>query len=193
MTRATYNPDNTLTELPGMDKPTRRVNQYRAGSREYYQCMGDWGRYNTHLATLRTLPCSPECRGLWAEGQKLEEGKDYEIKGADEWKWCYQLKGNVFASPTESLGWIQANMQAMSAEIQNGGWLTTKPTFTEECILITASKVRDKWDYNFWLIEKLDDMEDKWYWGILCPDGDEWGDISDLEAEKYLVIPKLTH
>lgn len=70
-------------------------------------------------------------------------------------------------------------------------WQYTKPEFTEECILITASKVRGKWHYNFWLIEKLDDMEENWYWGILCPDGEEWGDLADLEAEKYLVIPML--
>lgn len=70
-------------------------------------------------------------------------------------------------------------------------WQYLKPDFIEECILITASKIKDEWHYNFFMIEKLDDMNNNWYWGILDTYGEEWGDLADLEAEKYLVIPKL--
>lgn len=74
MTRATYNADNTITELPGMDKPEQYFFSHKFA---YEDAMA---YYNAHLATLRTIPCSPECRGLWAVGQKLEEGKDYEVR-----------------------------------------------------------------------------------------------------------------
>jgi len=55
------------------------------------------GEYEMYIASLRTIPCAPG--SIWEEDSLYEEGIDYEIKGADEWKWCYQLTGNIFAAP----------------------------------------------------------------------------------------------
>jgi hypothetical protein len=33
--------------------------------------------------------------------------------------------------------------------------------------------------------------EQCWYWGIFTAEGDEWGNYSDLVAEKYCVIEPL--
>lgn len=100
---ATYNADNTITEQCQIEKPKKRLAQHKHGTREYYQAIKEWHSYNEQKDQLRTLPCSPECRGLWKPGDQLEEGKDYEVKGAGEWKWASQLKGNVFAAPVAAV------------------------------------------------------------------------------------------
>lgn len=74
-----YSIDNTLRELPSMEKPKKRVGQYRAGSLQYYQCLNKWADYNTHVAFLRTIPCSPECKEVFQDQQVYEEGRDYKI------------------------------------------------------------------------------------------------------------------
>lgn len=91
---ATYSlQDNTLTEQPGLDKPEQYFFSHKFA---YEEAMAI---YRAHLATLRTIHCSPECRGLFEIGKVYEEGKDYEIKGAGDWKWCYHLEGKIFAAP----------------------------------------------------------------------------------------------
>lgn len=81
MTRkATYNAtDNTLTELPG-PKPENHPSNFPHDSQLFAHWYYEWEKYNERLNQCRTIPCSPECRGLWAEGQVLEEGKDYEVR-----------------------------------------------------------------------------------------------------------------
>jgi hypothetical protein len=69
-------------------------------------------------------------------------------------------------------------------------WVTQKPEFTEECLLITATKYRDEWEYTAYQIKKVYDDE-KWYMGWLTGDGEEYGDLEDLESDKYLVMPLL--
>jgi hypothetical protein len=77
-------------------------------------------------------------------------------------------------------------------------WLDEKPEFNEECTFITATKYTRnkedlKWDYSIWQIKKLDGENDKgepaWYWGLLTGDGEEWGDLDDLTANKYFIFP----
>lgn len=93
--------DHTLTEQPEMEKPD--INDFKdpvwcpAGDCPAYR--GCMSQYEKHLAKLRTIPCDPSCKDLWSDKQILVEGKDYEIKGAGDWKWCYQLKGKIFAAP----------------------------------------------------------------------------------------------
>jgi hypothetical protein len=76
-------------------------------------------------------------------------------------------------------------------------WSGTKPEFTEECILITATKYANKehWDYNSWLIVKQDGETETgeygWYYALCDIDGEEWGDLADLTAKKYLTMPLL--
>lgn len=124
----------------------------------------------------------------------LKPGIVYELDCADIGSWHTDFYLKEFPKIAfNSVHFVYANPIAFPISVKSAdNWLTTKPTFTEECILVTASKIRDKWDYQFWLIEKLDNItNDGWYWGILCPDGEEWGPLEDLEAERYLVIPKL--
>ncbi len=69
-------------------------------------------------------------------------------------------------------------------------WTKRKPKFTKECLLIVASKFAKQWEYQIFKILKTGN-EDGWYWGWFTGDGEEYGDIADLKAEKYLVLPLL--
>jgi hypothetical protein len=69
------------------------------------------------------------------------------------------------------------------------GWTTIKPDFKEECVLVTATKIKDYWEYNVWCIAKVK-CEDSWYMGWLTGDGEEYGDLADLKADQYLILPK---
>lgn len=83
---ATYNAtDNTLKERPWKPEP-RELDYYSTSVYTGEPSFDDEGlakaiaEYREHLDNLRTIPCSPECRGLWKPGQELEEGKDYELR-----------------------------------------------------------------------------------------------------------------
>ena len=69
-------------------------------------------------------------------------------------------------------------------------WTSKKPKFDKECLLITASKIANNWEYSVWTIKQLNN-EDFWYWGWLNGEGEEYGDLNDLRADKYLVLPFL--
>jgi hypothetical protein len=53
-----------------------------------------------------------------------------------------------------------------------------------------ATKYREGWDYSIWLIKRVE-FEGKWYWGWFNGAGEEYGDLNDLCAEKYLTMPLL--
>lgn len=77
--------ENCLQELPTMEKPEPPLKPiYRRQFEPYYEELKEYERkrdqYNAHLATLRRIPCHDSCRGLWVEGQMLEEGVDYKIE-----------------------------------------------------------------------------------------------------------------
>lgn len=63
-------------------------------------------------------------------------------------------------------------------------WSKKKPKADKECLLLVATFIGGRWDYTLYQILKTE-FEDKWYWGIFTADGDEWGDYSDLTAERY--------
>lgn len=74
-------------------------------------------------------------------------------------------------------------------------WSKKKPKLTKECLLLVATLIRGEWGYEVFKILKKD-VENKageqcWYWGIFTAEGDEWGNYSDLVAEKYCVIEPL--
>lgn len=69
-------------------------------------------------------------------------------------------------------------------------WSITKPDFKRECLCITASKVGGQWEYKTWVI-KLLECDEQWYLGLLTGDLEEWGDIDDLKADLYNVMPLL--
>jgi hypothetical protein len=70
-------------------------------------------------------------------------------------------------------------------------WTKKKPKFKEECLLITACKIQSEWEYTIFQIKKLY-FDEHWYWGILNGDGEEWGDLADLEATMYCKLSLLT-
>ena len=74
-------------------------------------------------------------------------------------------------------------------------WLSEKPKFNKDCILITASKYKDKWNYTSYRIELVEgedeNFEKAWYWGWLDMDGSEIDDINDMVAQKYMVIKPI--
>ncbi len=69
-------------------------------------------------------------------------------------------------------------------------WLSEKPEFKEECLLITAVKFRDEWEYEVYII-KMIESDEGCYMGWLTGDGDEYGDLADLTSEKYFTTPLL--
>lgn len=69
-------------------------------------------------------------------------------------------------------------------------WTKDKPTFTKECLLLTASKIKKEWYYRMFEIRKVE-YEELWYWGLMTPDGDEWEDLDDLYADLYCKLPLL--
>jgi hypothetical protein len=74
--------------------------------------------------------------------------------------------------------------------MKHNKWSNKKPDFTQECILITATKNRKDWDYRAWLIIKITGPGG-WYWGLCEMDGEEWGDLNDMLQDKYLTMPLL--
>lgn len=78
-------------------------------------------------------------------------------------------------------------------------WVKGLPKFTEECIIIIAiwhsRPGNEHWEYTLYTIEKLDGYNDKdepcWYWGVVCSDGCEWGDVNELWANKAYTMPLL--
>lgn len=74
-------------------------------------------------------------------------------------------------------------------------WTKDKPAFTEECILLTATKINDAWDYSSWLIIVVDGIGENdqpgWYYGLCDMSGEEWGDWADFKADLYLKMPLL--
>lgn len=79
-------------------------------------------------------------------------------------------------------------------------WSDTKPEFTEECILIVAQwydfdKNNPYWEYTLYEIkwqEGVDENEQAaYYYAICCSDGEEWGALDELVANKYFTMPLL--
>lgn len=61
-------------------------------------------------------------------------------------------------------------------------WVSEKPVFTHDCILLTATNIR-QWSLSSWLI-----IWQEGYWKWCEMDGEEYGDIEDLQADLYKVI-----
>lgn len=69
-------------------------------------------------------------------------------------------------------------------------WTKKKPKFDQECMVICANKWNGDWEYSLYLITKVV-FEDKWYWGWLTQDGEEYGDLADMQSQRYYVMPLL--
>jgi hypothetical protein len=69
-------------------------------------------------------------------------------------------------------------------------WTNKKPKFTTDCLLICADKIQGEWEYQMYLIKKIE-FENIWYWGWCDGTGEEIGDISDLTTSRYGVLNLL--
>lgn len=83
----------------------------------------------------------------------------------------------------DSLKSEQSNIQS------HMNWTTDKPVFTEDCVLVTADgNEKDGYTYNIWLIEW---SKQHGYWMWLNNNFEEYADIEELQADKYLILPKI--
>jgi hypothetical protein len=80
-----------------------------------------------------------------------------------------------------------------ASEMKVGVWCNDMPEFDIECIFAAASLIGENYEYSIWEVKKLDGYDsnwnEAWYYGLLTGDGEEWGDINDFRADKYLIIP----
>jgi hypothetical protein len=88
---------NTLKQVPTMEKPGMPHGAVHLSTAYAWERAS--ANYQEHLASLKEISCEPECKEVWKDGDTVIEGKDFRVLGAGDWKWCTELKGNVFASP----------------------------------------------------------------------------------------------
>lgn len=69
-------------------------------------------------------------------------------------------------------------------------WVKDKPVNDKEFVMVTASLIKDRWDYQAW---ELVEIPGEGYYGLCQFDGEEWGPYEDLKADLYLVLPHPTH
>lgn len=87
---------------------------------------------------------------------------------------------------------------ALASEEQREGWVNGVPKITEECVFVTAtrhkSKVDDYWDYSVWEAKVIEGVNEKdegaYYLALLDGDGEEWGPLDELVADKTFILPK---
>jgi hypothetical protein len=76
-------------------------------------------------------------------------------------------------------------------------WVKEKPEFDAECIVICVVSYtingKIETDYSSYMVKQIDGYnsagEQAWYWGWLDLDGEEQGDLADMTASAYYVIP----
>ena len=91
---------------------------------------------------------------------------------------------------------IIANLSASTPPAKDN-WVKIKPHFKEECVFITRSTYTRnneplQYDYTIWQTKWLMGEDeaggDAFYLALLTGDGEEWGDLNDLEADEYLIL-----
>jgi len=94
---------------------------------------------------------------------------------------------------------IISDLTALSASTPpaKDNWVKIKPHFKEECVFITRSTYTRnneplQYDYTIWQTKWLMGEDeaggDAFYLALLTGDGEEWGDLNDLEADEYLIL-----
>jgi hypothetical protein len=91
---------NTLKQVPTMEKPGMPHGAVHLSTAYAWERAS--ANYQEHLASLKEIACEPGCKEVWKDGDAVVEGKDFIVLGAGDWKWCTELKGNVFASPIKA-------------------------------------------------------------------------------------------
>ena len=66
-------------------------------------------------------------------------------------------------------------------------WTKEKPEIIEPCMLICMRQYSGEYDYEFYEIIQLPG------WGLLSvfQDDDYWGEIEEIEADMYFVVPLI--
>lgn len=84
---------------------------------------------------------------------------------------------------------IKSVYNAVAIYANQSKWVSEKPDFKEECIVLTATWIQNDWEYNAYLIKRIDTVtnEDGFYLGWCTLDGEEYGDLNDLHADLYQV------
>lgn len=90
--KSIYHSDiNSMREQPEMEKPdaTKILGANPSGAD--YEVLDELTDvYNAHIASLRTIPCSPEAATVFKHGHVYGEGKDYTVRE----KWDIDNRGN---------------------------------------------------------------------------------------------------
>lgn len=66
-------------------------------------------------------------------------------------------------------------------------WSYLKPD--QPCVFVSAKFIGNHWEHDAWEIKWVHDGEQD-YLCLFTGDGSEWGDLEDLKADKYLILPK---
>jgi hypothetical protein len=149
--------------------------------------------YSDHIKFINSniYPCTQELKDFI--GDRTEVREDEVSIGLD---FKEESKGMWTADPHVKV----ATVAIKEDNKEQGVWLREKPKFNKECSFVTATKyVRNgedvDYEYSFWMIKKLDGEDENgapgWYWGLLCGDGEEWGDLEDLTADYYYILPTI--
>lgn len=185
MQKATFR-DNKLWPMPEVQEPNA---SFRYCNPEQHDL--SLVKYAAYLSTV--LPVPESLRHLFKEGEVYEEGRDYRIGFLDPDRMDSNDAMPV-AIPIEP-----------KERVEEMIWLSEKPDFKKECVFITATKYERNneplyWDYSVWQIKKLDGETESgeygWYWGLLNGDGEEWGPLEELAADRFFILaapPVNTH
>lgn len=75
-------------------------------------------------------------------------------------------------------------------------WTTEKPEPVDGRVFASASWIKQNginvgyWDYSIWTMVRMSTDEGAYI--ALCDGmGEEWGDLSDMDADKYCILPAL--
>lgn len=105
---------------------------------------------------------------------ELKNGK-YRIR-AKEYGGFWEIDQNV----AEELVQVKANPLQTDVMPEIAEWVKEKPK--KPCLMV-ARTFYDRYNYELFELNYLDG-----YLAVICDDGEEWGDLEDLEADEYYVI-----
>ena len=69
------------------------------------------------------------------------------------------------------------------------GWVSDRPVNDREFIMVTATLIKDRWNYTAW---EVSEIPGEGYFGLCELDGEEWGPYEDLSADLYFILPSPT-
>lgn len=70
--------------------------------------------------------------------------------------------------------------------VNSEGWVKDKPDNDHEFLMVTATLIKDRWNYTAW---EINEIPVEGYFGLCELDGEEWGPYEDLSADLYFILP----